>query len=301
MDIKTKYAAFIITYERSQILLNTIKEIFNQTLPPDKILIVDNSESDDTKNAIYSLNNKNVIYHRTGYNAGPSGGAYIGLDRMAKENYEWLFWVDDDNPPAKKDIIERIFQILPKVDTETCGQIGLVGSKFNKWTGEISRLSNDELEKDIIEVDTIGGGQCKIISKKVAKSGILPDKKLFFGFEDLDIDIKIKKAGYKSYVSGELLYESRKRSNRLTLGKANFIQTDSIALNRQYYSIRSLLTIFHHNNYISAMLYLTLKKVISIFLAYGKGLKAGNRFSKIVFLAYYHFMKGKYGKVDLNV
>ncbi|WP_289021503.1 glycosyltransferase [uncultured Salegentibacter sp.] len=295
------YAAFIITYERAEILKNTIKSLFNQSLPPKEILIVDNSETNETRELIDGLNNPKIKYHRVGYNSGPSGGAYYGLKIMAKTKYDWYYWVDDDNPPEENDLIEKIFTILPKIDIEKCGQIGKIGSRFNKSTGELIRLKDEELVDKIIEVDGIGGGQCKIISAKVAKAGILPEKKLFFGFEDLDIDLKIKKAGFKSYVSGKIFYESRKRSNRLNLESQRGVATDITSLNRQYYSVRSLLTIFEANNYYLAFMYLTFKKLVSIPLSFKHGVKAGRNYAKVIFLAYYHFMKGRYGKIDLNL
>jgi len=296
-----KYAAFIITYNRSGIITDTIDQILKQSIAPQKILIIDNSDNKDTEKIIDQLKNPKLEYHYVGYNSGPSGGAYIGLKKLANQDFDWLFWVDDDNPPAELNLIEKIFDILPLIDSEECGQLGLVGHRFNKWTGEIIRIRDEELKEKVIEVDTIGGGQCKIISTKVARLGIFPEKKLFFGFEDLDIDIKIKQAGFKSYVSGKLLYDSRSGNNRLNYKKSSAMVYDENTLNRQYYSIRSLLTIFSSNHYITALLYLSLKKLITLILTFAHGPRPGFNHAKIVFLAYYHFFKGKYGKIDLNL
>lgn len=296
-----KYAAFIITYNRSGIIADTIDQILKQSLPPQKILVIDNSDNKETEKIIIDLKNPVLEYYHVGYNSGPSGAAYIGLKELAGQNFDWLFWVDDDNPPAENNLIEKIFDILPYINVEDCGQLGLVGHRFNKWTGEIDRLKNDELDKNVIEVDTIGGGQCKIISSKVARQGIFPEKKLFFGFEELDIDIKIKNAGFKSYVSGKLLYEARKDANRLNFIKNSAVSLDENVLSRHYYSIRNLLSIFSYNYYITALLYLSIKKILAIILAFKQGPRAGFKYSKIVFLAYYHFLKGKYGKIDLNL
>lgn len=296
-----KYAAFIITYNRSGIIIDTIDQILKQSIAPQKILIIDNSDNKDTEKIIDELKNPKLEYHYVGYNSGPSGGAYIGLKKLANQDFDWLFWVDDDNPPAELNLIEKIFDILPLIDSEKCGQLGLVGHRFNKWTGEIIRIGDEELKEDVIEVDTIGGGQCKIISTKVARLGIFPEKKLFFGFEDLDIDIKIKQAGFKSYVSGKLLYDSRSGNNRLNFVKDKSPIYDENTLNRQYYSIRSLLTIFSANFYIMAFIYLSLKKIIASILAFKQGPKAGFKFMKVVFLAYYHFFIGRYGKINLNL
>ena len=295
------YAAFIITFERENILEDTINSLFQQSLPPKKILIVDNSETDKTRQLIEGLNHSRVEYYHVGYNSGPSGGAYHGLKELAGKGYDWIFWGDDDDPPAKNDLLEKIFCILEKVELENCGQLGLVGSKFNRFTGELSRIPNEELlANEIIEVDAIGGGQCKIISNKIAELAIYPEKKLFFGFEDLDIDIKIKNAGFKSYVSGQLLYQSRKRSGRLQLKKEKLVSDDSVLLRRQYYSIRSLLDIFSRNKLYTAMIYLSIKKGFSILLGFTNGYKPGYNNAKSIIKAYNHFVKGQFGKIDLK-
>jgi len=36
-----KFAAFIVTYNRAEILMDTIQKIMSQTLPPEKLLIVE--------------------------------------------------------------------------------------------------------------------------------------------------------------------------------------------------------------------------------------------------------------------
>jgi len=47
-----KFAGFIMTYERAEILLETIDIIFSQTVTPDKLLIVDNSATNDTESKL---------------------------------------------------------------------------------------------------------------------------------------------------------------------------------------------------------------------------------------------------------
>ena len=50
-----KFAAFIVTYNRPDILMDTIQKCLNQTRPPEKLLIVDNNDNEDTKNKLAEL------------------------------------------------------------------------------------------------------------------------------------------------------------------------------------------------------------------------------------------------------
>src|SRR5687768_7215833 len=95
-----KFAGFIMTYERSDLLLSTIKTIFDQTISPKKLLIIDNSKSDKTEILIKQLNDPRVFYHKQGYNSGPAGAARTGLQILAAEGYDWIYWGDDDDPPS---------------------------------------------------------------------------------------------------------------------------------------------------------------------------------------------------------
>lgn len=74
-----------------------------------KILVVDNSESDVTKEAIEKLGYENLEYYRVGYNSGPAGGSKIGLEKLSAEGYDWIYWGDDNNPPRDETVFRRFF------------------------------------------------------------------------------------------------------------------------------------------------------------------------------------------------
>jgi GT2 family glycosyltransferase len=274
-----KFAAFIVTFNRAEILMDTIHKILTQTLPPEKILIVDNGTSDETKKKLDELYPE-LAYIKVGYNAGPAGGDKIGLDILAKEGYEWIFWGDDNDPPPTPDAFEKLLKLAESYDGN-CGQVGMVGSRFNKLTGLLQRASNDELrETTYIEVDTIGGGQCKIVNAKSILNGILPEEKLFFGFEDLDFDLSQKKAGYNILVHSDLFLACRKRWNRLQVHNTVGRKKDERVLWRDYYSIRNALFIMKkHRHYLAftSILFVSFAKSL---LSYKHGLRYGTLVTK---------------------
>jgi GT2 family glycosyltransferase len=291
-----KFAGFIMTFERETILKNTIDSLFSQTFPPEKILVIDNSYTDRTAILLSEINNPKVIYYRVGYNSGPAGAAKIGLKILAEEGYDWIYWGDDDDPPIFSYTFEILMQICNK--DNNCGCVGAVGHFFNTKTGLMNRVSDEELIfSGVFEVDSIAGNMSKIVNgEMIRKYKILPDEKLFFGFEELDFDLQIKKNGYKLLVDRQLYYEHRKYSNRLGLKKRDFKKKNKSLLIREYYSIRNILYITKKNHYNLAFIKLFFYFFIKQFLGFRFGLNYGYTCFKNFFLSFYHFITSKMGQ-----
>jgi GT2 family glycosyltransferase len=269
-----RFAAFVITFNRAEILMDTIDKILTQTLPPEKLLVVDNGATDETKKKLDELYPQ-VEYYKVGYNAGPAGGDKIGLEILAKEGYQWIFWGDDNDPPPTNDTCEKLVKLAESYG-DKCGQVGMVGSRFNKTTGLLHRITNDELrKKDHVEVDTIGGGQCKIVNGKSVLKGIVTEEKLFFGFEDLDFDLSQKEAGYKLLVHSGLFIACRERWNRLEVASSVARKKDEAVLWRDYYSIRNALFIMKKHRHYFAWLSILVVSFGKSLLSYKHGLRYG--------------------------
>jgi len=108
------FAAFIITFRRSALLNDTINKLLLQSQPPDKILIIDNDPEKSAEYLLHKFPGKKISYFSVGYNSGPAGAAYYGLKILAEEGWEWIAWVDDDNPPVLPNQLERIMNIIKK-------------------------------------------------------------------------------------------------------------------------------------------------------------------------------------------
>ena len=299
--LKKSFAGFIMTYERESILMDTIKSVFSQTFPPEKILIVDNSFTTKTEELLKTSNNPKVIYHRVGYNSGPAGAAKIGLQILASEGYDWIYWGDDNDPP----IFDNTFEILIEtaLSDSKCGCVGVVGQFFNKITGFINRVPNELLQSDgVLEVNTIAGGMYKIVSGKMMRDGtLLPDEKLFFGFEELDFDLQIKKAGYKLLVDKAFYWKHRLHFKRDVLPQKSLKEKSDSALRREYYSTRNMFYICFKNRMIPALICVFLYAFIKQFLRLRQGLIPAIKGFKVAFLAFFHFLCGKMGYRNIVV
>ncbi|WP_373056158.1 glycosyltransferase [Zunongwangia sp. H14] len=296
-----KFAAFVITFERPVILLETLSILKKQTFPPQHILIIDNSISDRTEIALKEHISDSLEYYRVGYNSGPAGGARIGLEKLANLGYDWIYWGDDNNPPRDYNVFQETFKALREYvnDAQMPGIFGGKGGKLNKTTGRVRSLSNKMLRANkFAEVDVIPGGHTMLVNSGVVTAGCLPDEKLFFGFEEMDFCLSVKKAGFKLIVDSETWLKVRRRDNHL---KENYRWQDASfgreeILNRDYYSTRNLLYIFLKNKLYSAFIVLLLKSVAKILLGFKYGWKYGKAMAGVQFSALGDFFSGKFGK-----
>ncbi|UII23872.1 glycosyltransferase [Fulvivirga ligni] len=299
-----KLAAFVITYNRPDIIGNTIKLINEQTLKPDLVLVVDNSESNDTEKNIRCLEYNNIEYLRTGYNAGPAGAAKLALRVLADKGYDWVYWGDDDDPPRSKKVFRRLIDLIEDAPNKVeVGAIGSVGGFFNQYTARVSNIRNDQINaKGLTEVDQIPGGHNFLINTRVTKAAIEPTEKLFFGFEELDFCLKIKKAGFKLYIDGETVLKNRILAGN-TAENYKWKSTsfgDSSKLKRNYYSIRNMSFILYTNGYYLGCLYFFNKNLAKAMVGFLHGPKYGVANFKIFFKGTLDFLLGKYGKRDVE-
>lgn len=243
--IRKNFACFIITYNRRKILFETLLTLNEQSVRPSKILIVDNGDDPALRPALQTLGDPRIAYFEVGENSGPSGGAYHGLRLLTKQGYRWIQWIDDDDPPRLKNLNERLFEHLSKFPEDDIGVIAPVGAKFDRRRGHLIRFPNKALEEnDYLYADKVGGNQGMIVNAAVIKSGCLPNKEFFFGFEDLNFCLKVRNEGYKILIPSELFMAYRKDAGRwdYQIDKVqNLTQKTPSTIWREYYSYRNLI------------------------------------------------------------
>jgi len=292
-----KFAAFIMTYKRVSILETTIIKLLSQTYPPQKIVVVDNDPEQSASIVISKFPNHLISYHAVGYNSGPAGAANAGLGVLIKEGYEWIGWMDDDDPP----VFENTFEILLQtaVANENCGCVGTVGQYFNKKNGLMVRVADSKLEgSGSLVVDNIAGGMCKIVNAAVCtKANVFPDTSLFYGFEELDFDIRLQRAGYVLLTDKELYKKHRVYYNRVGLQYVRGLKKDMNRLWRDYYSTRNSLIILWNNGYYQALIISFFRFSLKLFTSFRYGLQYGILTCHMIIKAIFHFFIGKRGSI----
>ena len=288
----------MITYNRPKVLVETLKKLFDQTIAPELIWVIDNSDNLETDHAIASLMNPKVKYYRMGFNAGPAGAAVKGLQLCTEEGLDWILWADDNDPPFFPDTFEKLLSIRDV--NPFCGVIGSVGHFFDRKKGVIKRVQTRLLEKKTsIQVDYVAGGMSMMVNSEVVKVGVLPNAELFFGFEELDYCLRVGRRGFSILVHCEVFLALREKHNRVHFDRPFYRKKNKPV--REYYSLRNLLIISDSLTLNSMKGQLIKKWLAKIIYGFRYGPSYGFANARMILLAFYHYFRGVKGKtLDLN-
>lgn len=287
-----RFGGFIITYNRPEILKETIAKVFDQSFPPEILWIIDNSDNNLTELMIAGSYDPRLKYARMKENLGPAGAACKGLELCGKEGLDWIFYGDDNDPPITHDCLERLLEIRDR--NPFCGVLGAVGQFFDRKKGVIKRVQTRLLEKkEWIEVDYVAGGMCMLVSGEVARMGIAPNPDLFFGFEELDFCLKVKRKGFSIVVDCGLFLEARAIHGRTEFERPTYQKKKNLI--REYYSLRNLLMISDSLTLKAMKKRLILKWVGKAFYGFRYGPIYGMKNFKLIALAFSHYLRGVKG------
>lgn len=289
------YAAFIITFQRPSILEETIHALQFQSIPPAKILIVDNDPAGSAKVLEDPDADIPVVHLMTGSNSGPAGGAYWGLKTLFEQGWEWVLWVDDDDAPSAPNQLETLCQVAKQNSSdERIGMVGAAGVLFDRKNCLINRIPDQQL-KGIMDVDMIAGNQFPLVHRRVFEAGLLPNPDLFFGFEDLEFGIRLKDAGFRLLIDGSELLRLRHHFRKMGKEKPRGKQKKIQHLWREYYSIRTLSYMFRLKLFNVAGLRLFFRCCLKSLIAFRFGWSYGVVHSKYVLKGWWDGWKGRLG------
>lgn len=235
----SRYGAFLTTCNRPDRLRRTLEKTLAQTRPPELLLVIDNGDPGVAEAAIDDLLGPRVLYHPMGENAGPAGASAYALERLAGEGFGWIGWGDDDTPPKTPDTLERLLRLAESAPADV-GGVGAVGARFDWRRGELIRLGDHELS-GVIEVDGIGSGLQLVTRRELVSQVGLPDRRLFFGFYDPEYCLRVRRAGYRLWVDGDLMRTYRELAGRMDLVVERSLRpvNSSDRLWRRYYVTRN--------------------------------------------------------------
>ncbi len=247
----------LVTYRRPQALSDTLDRLQAQTRRPDRILVIDNDGSTDTRDVVQRFAGEGLpaVYVDAGDNLGPAGGFALGMEELlvdASDN-DWIFLFDDDDPPFFDDAIENAARFgAQMIATDpTTGAVGISGGRFDTGRGRVSRIGDSEIH-GVVSVDHITGGGLPAYRVAAIRSVGVFRRELFFGFEELEYGLRLTRSGFHLYADGEQWKERKrvKRERGLLPSEevsANRAATTSIRIEaeswRRYYSLRNLVFI----------------------------------------------------------
>jgi rhamnopyranosyl-N-acetylglucosaminyl-diphospho-decaprenol beta-1,3/1,4-galactofuranosyltransferase len=98
--------AVVVTHNRRDLLRECLRAVEAQTVPPERIVVVDNASTDGTPELLATeFPVADVL--RLAHNEGATGGFHEAMKRAARGRPDWL-WVLDDDTIARPDTLERL-------------------------------------------------------------------------------------------------------------------------------------------------------------------------------------------------
>ncbi|MBD2683015.1 MULTISPECIES: glycosyltransferase family 2 protein [Nostoc] len=200
-----KVAAYITVYKDKQAARNCLQAIKSQSIPIDKIFVVDNSEQELLKRD----NNPSVLIHHYPENVGIGQGLVLALEWAIKEGYDFLWTFDQDSLPTKN-CLEILLNYYNKLSLEDDNKIGIIaptpidqktekviqGATFVKdhFIGYIHNHNVDFYDCD----SPITSGS--LISITAAKIVGFPRSELFIDGIDLDYGLRFRQQGFRNLI-----------------------------------------------------------------------------------------------------
>lgn len=205
MNVSLKVIAVVVTYNRKELLKECIEGLLAQKVDANlSIQIIDNASTDGTRDYIDSyIEAKKIKYLNTGANLGGAGGFEKGIREVSKDDYDFVWIMDDDTIPTESALSELI---------SAASELSLQGflSSLALWTdGSICtmnvqrkdimrKLKMSEFKKKIIPVQ-YATFVSLFIPMRVVKEVGAPIGDFFIWGDDWEYTRRISKK-YKSYV-----------------------------------------------------------------------------------------------------
>ena len=121
--MKNDVAIVIVTFNRKELILKNLTRIFELKPSRFDVVVFDNGSTDQTKETVQNLFPK-VIYIESDTNIGGAGGFAKGMEYAFKENYEYIWCLDDDGVPD----ISAFSEILTEINKHS--KLTVFGTKI---------------------------------------------------------------------------------------------------------------------------------------------------------------------------
>lgn len=260
MSLEPKVHAIIVTYRRPIELGTMLKALDKQTRRPDTVFVVDNASDPQIDEIV--RRDPMANYVSAGDNGGPAGGISLGfacVDEVAAD-HDWVLFVDDDDLPLTNDVIEHLLITgsALRAELDDLGGVGMAGARFSKRTARLSRVPDRQLVGSV-QVDYIGGNQFPIYSVAALRRAGSSRADLFFGFDDLELGLRLRLCGFRLFADGERWLRTRRELGRLRMSARDAARSRERSTWRRYYSTRNLIWIARHHLGFAAAVAATLR------------------------------------------
>ena len=220
-----KINAVIVTYNRKKLLLRCIKSLLMQSIPLDRIFIIDNASVDGTssfliKNGVIEhekngnakkMDRTLIHYIRLELNTGGAGGFATGITLADQDVPDFMWIMDDDGFPSVK-CLERLLDltgefdyIVPvSLDTEKKDCLTwFMRDREKNWTRSYTLLRSSFSGKVSSYAVPFNG---LLMSRRLLDAVAPPKKEMFIWGDDFEHQYRCQKQGFKTVTALDAVF-----------------------------------------------------------------------------------------------
>ncbi|MEI5672362.1 MULTISPECIES: glycosyltransferase family 2 protein [unclassified Nocardioides] len=202
-------AVVVVTYNRAELLEGMLAGLAALERLPDGIVVIDNASTDRTAEVLAAATNPGLVVLRTDENLGGAGGFHLGVQIAFEKGFDRLWLMDDDVVPApdclgvlmatdepclaavREDRHGRLVEKAAlRFDLRNPLAIKPKTAMVETTYGERGRMpARVELENVAFEGF--------LVRREVIERVGLPDPSYFIFYDDVDLAIRARRAGYR--------------------------------------------------------------------------------------------------------
>lgn len=201
---KVNIIAVVVTHNRLALLTEAIAALKDQTVPVQKIIVINNGSTDNTARWLDAEKDLTVIHQA---NIGAAGGFSTGIKMAAAHSADYI-WIMDDDTICEPEALENLLKNISHVKEP----IGFLSSRCN-WTDgsphfmnipSIKALFNNRLpfnkydDQGMILIES-SSFVSLLVNTEAVKSVGLPYKEFFIWGDDQEFTSRITKQGYLGF------------------------------------------------------------------------------------------------------
>jgi GT2 family glycosyltransferase len=199
-----KIIALIVTYNRLNLLQESINAVRSQTRLPDEIVVINNGSTDGTTEWLAT---QSLTTYRFVDNQGCSAGFAYGIKKAYELGADWIWLMDDDTIP-QPEALANLEATLHRLESHQ-KQVGYLASEVLWKDGSIHSMNRcilyqektaaglfPELHKTGKQLIEYGTFLSMLLSAKVVEKIGLPYKDFFIWHDDIEYCLRINRAGY---------------------------------------------------------------------------------------------------------
>jgi glycosyltransferase involved in cell wall biosynthesis len=201
------------TYNRADVLPETIDSVRRQTIDDWELLVVDDASSDQTEDVMMSYEDPRIRYFQHDENQGGSAARNTGIEHATGE---YVAFLDDDDEWESEKLERQLDCLRPRSDEWIGVHCGIGTPRADGLRAQVKRLvraqfdttppeGDEELIRRLLLLDVDIGAGSTLLAERSAVEAIDGFDESFDRHQDWEFLIRLLRVGKIAYVDEQLV------------------------------------------------------------------------------------------------